>query len=455
MVLDNGDFWEPEDFQLLAIEDIFAGAVETWLVIPEGNAKTTLTSGFGLYHADYTPDAAVAMGAASRDQCEILHNQAAGFVRRTPGLEKRFRVYDGYRRIKALRTGGRMQVFAADDRTGDGVIPTLALLEELHRQRNLRLYRTWRGKLEKRGGQLVAISTAGEVGSEFEDTRRRIRTESPDVTTEGAYTRAAGGGLVLHDYAVPQGADVNDMKVVKMANPLRAIDTDVLQRKHDSPSMTEMHWRRFVCNQAVQTQHAVISEKEWGVLEDSAAGIPDGTSNVVIPIDLGWRHDTTAMVPMVLEDDQVVLDESKIIVPPRDGTATDRRVIYAVLRAFDERWNRITAVLDPEADGEQLAQWIDDELGWRVITHSQKNTPMALAAQRLLEVIAGGRLRRPHDPDLTRQVLAAAGKPVGEGLKLVKPKTGECIDGAVALAMGVSVLIGPKEAPRPMIEVLQ
>jgi hypothetical protein len=36
-------------------------------------------------------------------------------------------------------------------------------------------------------------------------------------------------------------------------------------------------------------------------------------------------------------------------------------------------------------------------------------------------------------------VLAAAPTPVGEGWRLVKPKRGAVIDGAIALAMAVSV----------------
>jgi hypothetical protein len=55
MVLDTGDYWEPEDFQLEIVADIFAGVDEVWVVIPEGNAKTTLMSGVALYHGDYTP----------------------------------------------------------------------------------------------------------------------------------------------------------------------------------------------------------------------------------------------------------------------------------------------------------------------------------------------------------------------------------------------------------------
>ena len=65
-----------------------------------------------------------------------------------------------------------IQIFAADAGHGDGVIPTLAVIDEPHRQDNMDLYLTWSGKLGKRAGQLLLISTAGEPGSEFEETRR-------------------------------------------------------------------------------------------------------------------------------------------------------------------------------------------------------------------------------------------------------------------------------------------
>ena len=43
-------------------------------------------------------------------------------------------------------------MFAADPKTGDGVIPyPYAMVDELHRQEDLRLYGLWKGKLRKRG----------------------------------------------------------------------------------------------------------------------------------------------------------------------------------------------------------------------------------------------------------------------------------------------------------------
>jgi phage terminase large subunit-like protein len=82
------------------------------------------------------------------------------------------------------RTGGRIQVYAADDRTGDGVIPSLAILEELHRHPSLMLYRTWYGKLPKRGGQLISISTAGSQASEYENLKADALEAADSVVRE-------------------------------------------------------------------------------------------------------------------------------------------------------------------------------------------------------------------------------------------------------------------------------
>ena len=54
------------------MEPILAAVTETWAILPEGNAKTTLMAGVGLYHADFTFAPWVPIGASSRDQAEIL-----------------------------------------------------------------------------------------------------------------------------------------------------------------------------------------------------------------------------------------------------------------------------------------------------------------------------------------------------------------------------------------------
>src|SRR5262245_45591507 len=263
LVLDSGRPWVLEAFQAAFLEDVFRGVPECWLVIPEGNGKTTLVAGLALYHCEHKPSAWVPVAASSREQAEIAYRQAEGFVQRTPRLRPRFRCLEGYRRIRCDEMGSRIQVFAADDRTGDGIIPTLCIVDELHRHKDLRLYRTWRGKLEKRQGQIVTISTAGEPGSEFETTRERIRQAAVEIRRNRTFLRAFSDHLVLHEWAIPEGADIEDMDLVKAANPFSGISVAQLQRKRDSPTQTDDHWRRFVCNLPTRSVKAAITEAEW------------------------------------------------------------------------------------------------------------------------------------------------------------------------------------------------
>ena len=176
LVLDTGVKWVVEDWQLFIVEDVFSGVEQTWVIVPQGNGKTTMMGGLALYHADFTPSPWVPIAAAAAKQARILFSRAAEFVQRTPRLQQRFRTLPGYLRIESVANGGwGIQVYAADKDTGEGIIPTLCLVDEPHAQKDLGLYRTWRGKLRKRHAQIVAISTAGEPGTDFEVTRDNIR----------------------------------------------------------------------------------------------------------------------------------------------------------------------------------------------------------------------------------------------------------------------------------------
>ena len=462
MVLDSGEHWKPEDFQNEFMADLFSGVPEIWLIVPEGNGKTTLLSGAALYHGDYTPDAAVLMAASSRDQCGLLLSQAIGFVRRSPGFDKRFKTYEGYRRIDCLRTEGQIQVFAADDRTGDGVIPTLALLDELHRHRTLRLYRTWRGKLDKRDGQLASISTAGEPGSEFEVTRELARTEAPEITVDDRHIRAASPEMVLHDFALRTDDDPEDFSLVARANPFSGVTEAKLKRKRASPSMTSGHWNRFVCNRATRTEGAAVGEAEWLAAEIEETGSVGRSSDV--GLDLGWKWDATALVPLFSTAEGWLFGKSRVIDPPRDGNSLRPEKIMAAFREIHAETPIQRVVMDPSAGGEQLASWLEDDLRVQVVAHSQKTAPMALAAARFMETLREGTQKHIRDADFTRHVLNGVAKELPDGaFKFVRPAASRSsneetplreIDALIAAAMVLSTAIGGAAHEGPILELI-
>lgn len=423
LVLDTGEPWILEPFQEAFVADLFAGFPECWLVVPEGNGKTTLVAGLALYHCEFRENASVGVAASSREQAGIIYRQAEGFVLRTPRLNEevespiqkakgkrkievpRFDCLEGFRRINYYR-GGRIQVFAADAGTGDGVIPTLSIIDELHRHKDLSLYRTWTGKLLKRQGQIVTISTAGEPGSEFETTRERIRQTAPQ--RDGPFIRAATSRIVLHDWAVREDEDPEDIETVKRANPFSGITVDALREKFNSQTMTLQYWRRMVCNLPTRGENSAITEAEWFAAQADEQ-IPAGQP-VAVGLDVAWQWDTTAAVPLWIRDKEYRLfGTPKILVPPRDGTMLDPYKVKHALAEIHER-NPITTVVMDTSRAEDLVTWMEQEFGAEVVKRGNTNQPAVEDFNRFMEALRNGWLKHPGDPMFTRHALNAVAR---------------------------------------------
>lgn len=411
--LDNGEPWILEDWFLLYADDYFTGVPESWAILPEGNAKTTNFGGLAVYILEHRRRAAIPWAASSREQAEIGYRQAEGFVLGSPRLKAFMKCQEGYRRIKNMHSGGRMQIFAADDRHADGIIPTDGFLDELHRHKDLRLYRTWRGKLLKRNGQIAAFSTSGEPGSEFEETRERIRQATPIVMSRPGFIRCVSDSIALHEYAVPEGGDVDDMATVKLANPFSGVTVEALTAKRASPTMTPAHWSRFVCNLPTRSESAAITESEW-----FAAKVDDeipGGEPVDLGMDVAWKWDTTAIVPLWCRSiDWRLFGPAMILTPPRDGSSLDSNEVQAALCAIHDR-NPISTIVMDTSRAEFIAEWASQEFGCTVIDRPQTNSEAVQDFDRFMEALRNGWLHHSGDAGLTRHALNAIARMLPQG----------------------------------------
>lgn len=406
LVFDDGETRPPQDWQIEVVADVFKGFPETWLIVPEGNGKSTLLAEIALYGADFSDSPWIPVGASSAKQARIIYDQAAGFVERTPWLEERFKCFGGYKLIRSNANGGiGIEVFAAEAKTGDGVIPfPFAIVDELHRHDDLRLYSLWKGKLRKRGGQILTISTAGEPETPFENTRDEIRRRATKRERVGGHLRAEGPGLVLHEWMVPSDDECSDMAVVKAANPLWSITEQTLAEDFASPTMDLGDWKRLKCNRPTRSVISAITDKEWDDAQTKQE-IP-ANSEIDIGLDIAFKWDTTALVPLWNGPKYRLLGPATVLVPPRDGSSLHPDEIKNGLLEMTHGYRVGAIVMDMERAAD-VGSWIEDELGVTVIDRSQTNKLACADYEAFMDGLRNATLKHTGDHALRAHVLNA------------------------------------------------
>jgi phage terminase large subunit-like protein len=425
-----------EPFQRRALADYFSGCRETVILLPKKNGKTTLLAALALFHLMTVADAECVVAAASREQAMILYDAAAGFVRRSPGLDRHFKLQAGYRMIRSLDDGGRIRVLAADVDTADGVRPTLALLDELHRHRSAALYGVFRDGLGPRFGRMLTISTAGEhVTSPLGQMRVRAR-QLRDRVKRGAYlyARTPDRSFALHEWALDETEDVDDMRTVKKANPASWQTLALLRERHDSPSTLRWQWARFACGLWVSAQAWWLDPEQWKIAE-TADRLADG-DRVALGFDGARTGDATGLVACRLDDGLV--QPLAAWEDPGDGQPWEvngGEVDAAVADAF-ERYRVVRAAFDPPLWQTEIDGWAV-EYGSAVVRYPTKRGRMADAVERFRTDLAAGRLKHTGDATLTRHALNAQMRETRVGYWLAKPGSGPAdkIDLAVAAVL--------------------
>src|SRR5215211_4917037 len=78
-----------EPFQHEIVREVFSDRRELLVLLPRGNGKTTLMAAVGVFSLLSTPEPAIYVCAASRDQARLLFDTAKRMVRGHPDLERR------------------------------------------------------------------------------------------------------------------------------------------------------------------------------------------------------------------------------------------------------------------------------------------------------------------------------------------------------------------------------
>jgi len=458
LVLEDGTQMDLQEHQRTLLLDYFDGAVETLVLLPKKNGKTTLLAALALFHLMTHEGATCVIAAASRDQATILYDQAGGFVRRTPGLDTRVVAKRGYREIRSLKHFGRIRVLAADVDTADGQLPTLALVDEMHRHKSAALYGVFRDGLGPRHGQMITISTAGDNEASALGQMRAEALRLPHVKRDGRYTyaRSTDGSYALHEWALRKEDDLNDMRVVKEANPASWHTLDSLQAMHDSPSMLPWQWARFRCGVWVHAEDFWLDADDWHNGETLDHLQPG--DRITLGFDGSRFHDATALVGCRIEDGLVQLlelwqkpesapDDWEVPAGAVDAAVADAMHTYSVVRAY----------CDPPLWQTEIDEWARMYGDSVVLRYWTSRARMMGAVERVRTDIAANQLRHTYDERLTAHVLHAQMRTVRSGYWLVKSQAGgDKIDAAVAMVLAYearSDLLAAGWKPRSKVPV--
>jgi phage terminase large subunit-like protein len=132
--------------------------------VPRKNAKSTLSSGVGIYMltADGEAGADVYSAATTRDQARIVFADSQAMARKTPELREYYGLAVNAHNMNVLETSSKFEALSAEANTLDGLNIHCAIVDELHAHKTRMVWEVIETATGSRSQPLIwAITTAG------------------------------------------------------------------------------------------------------------------------------------------------------------------------------------------------------------------------------------------------------------------------------------------------------
>jgi phage terminase large subunit-like protein len=190
-----------------------------YIELPKKQGKSTTLAGIALYMTafDSEPGAEIYGAACDREQAGIIYREAASMVRASPALSRHLEVIDSRKTIVHKKSNSFYRVLSADAFRAEGLNIHALLFDELHAQRDRRLWDALRyGGAARRQPLILSITTAGY-------DRKSICWEQHAYAERCIADPGVDPAFFGCIYAAPPDAGTNDSwkteKVWRQANP--------------------------------------------------------------------------------------------------------------------------------------------------------------------------------------------------------------------------------------------
>ena len=273
----------------------------------KGNGKSPLAGGIGLYClvADNEPGAQVFAAAAKMDQARILFNDAVSMVRQSPLLDQRLTPtgINPVNNLAWVEKGSFFRPVGRDTgKTGSGMRPSCALVDELHEHPNRDTVEMLeRGFKFRRNPLLFMITNSGSSKTSvcWEEHEHAVAVAHGEVQDDTTFSYVC---------ALDEGDDpLEDPSCWIKANPLLGVTitqdylADVAAQARAIPGKSNGIKRLHFC-QWTDAETAWITREAWEACEDPTLTLDQMTGRKLwVGLDLGATRDITGKA-MIFED---------------------------------------------------------------------------------------------------------------------------------------------------------
>jgi phage terminase large subunit-like protein len=455
------------------------------------SGKSTLLAGIGLYllTADNERGAEIFSAAADRDQASIVYREAANMVAASPLLQRQLEVIDSRRTITFRKTSSFWRVLSGDSFRAEGLNIHGLLFDELHSQRDRRLWDSLRfGGAARFQPLLCSISTAGY-------DRASICYEQYSYAKNVLRDWRYDPQFFAQIHEVEESDDWTSPDNWPKANPSWGVTIDPQDFAADFKESTlsttkENAFKRYRLNCWTSQDTAWLKMEAWQSCAVPPPGPLEGRE-CWCGLDLATTFDTSAFVALFpalnadgehdgtfdvlcrfwIPGDNALERERRDGIPYTkwaedpttgltftDGNVTDYDVVRRDINEFAKRYNVRKICID-RWNATQLALNLQGD-GLEVVGFSQGIGSMSPPSKTLENLVCSGKLRHDGNLLLTYMASVVSIKTDANGnIRPIKPKPGSPhrIDGIVSLIMaigGFSTQQKPDAAPEPRIMLL-
>lgn len=466
----EGELIRLEPFQRKLLEDLFELRPnglrryrKALVGMPRKNAKSTIGSGLALFGlvADNEPGAQVFSCAGDKDQAKVVFGSAKRMVEKEPELASILKTYRDV--IEYPVTGSVYRALSAEAYTKEGLNPSMVIFDEVHVQPSRELWDVMNlGSGTRRQPLIVGITTAGFDPDTIcgELYRYGKKVESGEISDPAFFFR-------WWEPADPK-CDWRDPAVWAQVNPALGKFLYIEALEEASRQFPENVFRRYHLNQWTATAEAWLPFGAWGACEDKSLGL-DPSLPLKVAIDLGLRHDSSAVLAAQVRDERVVLrarvwenpyspDDRRhgdwkldiaqveeylrqlFLKYPAPACEIDGKVKRGPEYCYDPAFfERSAQLLEAKGAGLEGAAADPFSAGLAMVEFPQTDSRMIPASQQFYQQIIEKKVAHDGDPALARHIgnVTAEQKPRG-AWRMSKPKgSKKKIDAAIAAAIAV------------------